>query len=255
MRAMISKKLLALAIGLTTLCSVAPAQTLNERKAAIAVQDKDRSPDALARRERSLAILKGENVPIAASLGPIVPEAKSKRRTGEEVAQRAIALLAVCVKASAPEDVAAGMLPKLKAGPFLSPQERVFVADPRPSDTVKSNLSWRAEALLVLMWALGAEDLPSPRAPLDEAGYRKLRDKAISLAEAGPSKATLRPQAEILDATDLAYRYHWAVVEARVNKTAPPAAVAPDVIMERHYALNWLIGYMGQAWDDITTDT
>jgi len=24
---------------------------------------------------------------------------------------------------------------------------------------------------------------------------------------------------------------------------------------ERHQALNWLIGYQGQAWDDITLDT
>jgi hypothetical protein len=24
---------------------------------------------------------------------------------------------------------------------------------------------------------------------------------------------------------------------------------------ERHYALNWLIGYLEQAWDDVSTDT
>ncbi|MGO7286211.1 DUF4272 domain-containing protein, partial [Rhizobium ruizarguesonis] len=24
---------------------------------------------------------------------------------------------------------------------------------------------------------------------------------------------------------------------------------------ERHYALNWLTGYMDQDWDDISTDT
>jgi uncharacterized protein DUF4272 len=27
------------------------------------------------------------------------------------------------------------------------------------------------------------------------------------------------------------------------------------VVYERHYALNWLIGYMGREWDDVTTDT
>jgi len=27
------------------------------------------------------------------------------------------------------------------------------------------------------------------------------------------------------------------------------------VTLERHYALNWLIGYMEQEWDDISTDT
>jgi hypothetical protein len=27
------------------------------------------------------------------------------------------------------------------------------------------------------------------------------------------------------------------------------------VVYERHYALNWLTGYMDQDWDDISTDT
>ncbi len=27
------------------------------------------------------------------------------------------------------------------------------------------------------------------------------------------------------------------------------------VTKDRHYALNWLIGYMEQEWDDISTDT
>jgi hypothetical protein len=45
------------------------------------------------------------------------------------------------------------------------------------------------------------------------------------------------------------------VVDARVNGRATPAGLDADVIMERHHALNWLIGYMDQAWDDVTTDT
>jgi Domain of unknown function (DUF4272) len=27
------------------------------------------------------------------------------------------------------------------------------------------------------------------------------------------------------------------------------------VVYERHYALNWLMNYLGQAWDDVSTDT
>jgi hypothetical protein len=38
------------------------------------------------------------------------------------------------------------------------------------------------------------------------------------------------------------------------NVTACNRAV-PGVIEERHYALNWLIGYFNQDWDDVATDT
>ncbi|MER9491067.1 DUF4272 domain-containing protein [Mesorhizobium sp. M0320] len=68
-------------------------------------------------------------------------------------------------------------------------------------------------------------------------------------------RANLRPQSELLDAADLIYRYNWAVMDARVNGKAAPAGLERDVVVERHYVLNWLIGYMGQEWDDISTDT
>jgi len=29
----------------------------------------------------------------------------------------------------------------------------------------------------------------------------------------------------------------------------------PDVVSERHYALNWLTNYRYQEWDQVTTDT
>ena len=69
------------------------------------------------------------------------------------------------------------------------------------------------------------------------------------------AEAELRPQAEILSEADLIYRIHWATVDARVNGAEPPAGLNPSVVYERHYALNWLIGYAGQEWDNITTDT
>jgi hypothetical protein len=67
--------------------------------------------------------------------------------------------------------------------------------------------------------------------------------------------ATLRPVAEVLDEADLIYRYDWAVVDARINNKPVPLGVDPGVVQERHYALNWLIGYMDQDWDDVSTDT
>lgn len=45
------------------------------------------------------------------------------------------------------------------------------------------------------------------------------------------------------------------MVEARVRRQPMPDDVEPGVVYERHYALNWLIGYMDQEWDEISTDT
>jgi hypothetical protein len=69
------------------------------------------------------------------------------------------------------------------------------------------------------------------------------------------SKSGIRGKMEILDEADLIYRYHWATRGAELKGKSPPAGLDPGVVYERHYALNWLIGYMGQEWDDVSTDT
>jgi hypothetical protein len=40
-----------------------------------------------------------------------------------------------------------------------------------------------------------------------------------------------------------------------MKQQSPPAGLHPGVLYERHYALNWLIGYCDQEWDEVTTDT
>ena len=39
------------------------------------------------------------------------------------------------------------------------------------------------------------------------------------------------------------------------QRAADTGSLDPGVTEERHYALNWLIGYMEQAWDDVSTST
>jgi hypothetical protein len=66
----------------------------------------------------------------------------------------------------------------------------------------------------------------------------------------------LKPQAEILDEADFIYRCHWATRQAGLDGQPPSGGLDSGVTMERHHALNWLIGYGDDAeWDDVTTDT
>ena len=70
-----------------------------------------------------------------------------------------------------------------------------------------------------------------------------------------PTSATLRPAAEVLDVLDLTYRLHWAARRARADRRGPPAGVSPGVVLERHYALRWLVRSDESDWDEVQTPT
>ena len=48
---------------------------------------------------------------------------------------------------------------------------------------------------------------------------------------------------------ELYYRLHWAAIELRLQGKKSDK-IDEGIVRERHRALNWLIGYMEQKWDD-----
>jgi hypothetical protein len=68
-------------------------------------------------------------------------------------------------------------------------------------------------------------------------------------------QAKLRSKKELLDQADLILRLGWACDEARLAKKPAPGNLSTDIVLERHHSLNWLITYMNQEWDDVSTDT
>ena len=115
---------------------------------------------------------------------------------------------------------------------------------------------WRYECAGVLLWAAGVvDDLPYPSEIIDVPVLAAIfwQHKGIGGLL---SKGFSRSQSEILDAADITLRYDWACVEARVHGKEAPASLNGDVVMERHYAFNWIIGANGGAdWDDIQPNT
>jgi hypothetical protein len=211
--------------------------------------------EAEARKARSILELEAAGVQVLPSLPPIETEAASLRRTEEEVAKRMIALAIVAVKGETGDHVMGqALIEQFGATAFLSPAEARFMADPSPSDHDRIQFTWRYEGVWVLLWALGLIDDPGP--PSDIADVPRLASILRDLGTEGVlAQARLRPQAELLDAADLIYRQHWAVRQAGLDGAPAPTGLDPSVVIERHYTLNWLIGYMGQAWDEISTDT
>ncbi|HEY4283649.1 MAG TPA: DUF4272 domain-containing protein [Chthoniobacterales bacterium] len=231
------------------------ASSLEERKQKIKEMEAKISSEALQRRARSEKVLAAEQVPINKGLPVIETEQEAKRRGKEEIAYRTLALLTVSIKGMGEEHSTIQRVVKdYGLAPYFSPKERAFIANPTPTLHERAPFSWRFESAWVLLWAMGYVgklDKPTiPCDPADAVAFMRKRKPTQFIAD-----AKLRPLSEILDQADRIYRYHWAVVDARINGKPTPAMLNPDVTMERHYALNWLIGYSDEEWDDVSTDT
>lgn len=211
--------------------------------------------DALERRDRSMAKLKSEGVPLNEWLPIIDAEKDVAPRPTREILLRAVSLLAVALKGEGLEkEHIDSITRKFQLASEFSPKEKAFIDANTPSDADKAAFTWRYEAAYVLFWALGyVEDPSPPRSPHDPAPLIRLI-KTHSLDQL-IDDAKPKTISQILDQADLIYRYRWALVDARVKGRPAPAGLNDDIAMEQHQALNWLIQYMEEDWDDISLDT
>jgi hypothetical protein len=209
-----------------------------------------------ARKLRSDMRLKAEGVPVLDWLPRIEPASRTRLRTPQEVVARVMALVAVAGKGATQEQPTLwDRFVGAAHGAVYSAREQAFLDNPIPSDHDFLQFSWRVEASVPLLWALGAvERLERPDCPIVARNILALTldDEGTTLAQ----KETLRPIEEILDEADLIYRYHWATRQAGMSGAESPAGLDPGVVQERHQALNWLICYNGEDnWDLVGTDT
>lgn len=208
-----------------------------------------------ARKRNSIKTLKKQGVPYIDHLPPIEQSHETTLRSEEEIVQRIIALAIVGVKGETGDhEFTQEVIDQFDARGFFTPKEQIFLDDLNPSETERIQFTWRYEGVHLLFWAIqifDALDWPSQITDVPKIA-ETLRDMGTDgLREL----AKLRDQKAILDQADLIYRIHWAVVDARLNGQSTPGDLDGGVVLERHYALNWLIGYADQAWDDVSTDT
>lgn len=211
-----------------------------------------------ARKAKSEEVLSQHQVKINANLPCIQDDEETTLRSAEEIARR------VCVLGIT-NYVAFGNLTGEEATQYLKSHglwndvtegEKEFLAN--PTEEKKSYETWKCEGIWILMWALKkVEDLYFPdklcsldNIPYDEYPVGPDKDPNTFITRINES----RSKSEILDAADLHYRINWACVDARINGQEI-AEVHPGVVYERCYALNWLIRYRGQEWDNISCDT
>jgi len=212
------------------------------------------TPAQLARKAKNTAAIKELGLPVSEGLPVVEEETTIKPRSAEEIAERTLAIAIAAVKGEAnDQQFVESLITRYSAKELFTPRELAFINDHSPPAQQLTDFTWQYECVHVLLWSLGhIESLKPPNEICDVPGeiaiIRDLGREKLS------STAHPRSMSEILDQADLYYRLHWAAIELRLNGKGSDKA-NEEIIDERHKALNWLIRYMGQNWDDITTDT
>jgi hypothetical protein len=210
--------------------------------------------ERVSRRDRSRARLGPPGAPVRDWLPCIENSDEVTIRSVEEIARRAVCLLIAAAKGAGLDgDFVVELVRENGLEADLTPQERVFVFNPEPPEEDLIQFSWRSEAARVLFWALGFIDalgLPSEQSSSDVLVDLLEDNTLVGLIE----NARTRSKHEILDEADLIYIAHWAVRHGQ-QTLGLGTSLDPGVTFERHHALNWLIHYEDQEWDEITTDT
>lgn len=213
--------------------------------------------DQQERRLQSENYCKTHNVPVYANPNSLFvdPEDKVTIRTQDEVVDRVLALCYIGLKSEGLEQKHLDQMDKdFNITAKLTPIEKTYATAKQPTEQQKIDANWRYESLHVLLWALGYIDtLSYPDKMCNVADDVKI---IYDLKENGfRQKAKLRSKKEILDQADLILRLDWACVSARVKGEQAPGGLDKSVVFERHHSLNWLINYLKQDWDNVTTDT
>lgn len=219
--------------------------------------------EAFERKLRSLEILKAQEIPFLQELPLIESSYEVYNRSVDEIARRAIAL---CISANFAIDVANAetkkeiraskkffekLLDSYKVRNDLSESEKKLF------ETMDKNLaiqiSWQFEGLVILYWALGIlQDISYPNVLTNPQVLSSILSEAKTYIEF-VNRCELRNVHEILDLADLTYRYDWYCVDAKLNNVDLGDKLNPEIVLERHRALNWLI--QNANWDDVNIDT
>lgn len=227
---------------------------------------------AILRKERSEKFLNKKNIKINPHLPVIEDETEAKIKSPEETVKRAVtALFATQIamdllnpQSDVKESAAffGEMLERLGLSGEPTTEEKMFFAlvnanAPQPTEKFASDMAWRIEMVIPLLWACGiiSEDLSYPDKMseyIEQARVIAACDNFDELMQ----KVNMRNPSKILDKADLLFRMDWACVDARLRGEIPSGNLNPDVVVEQHKGLNWLIGaFDAENWDKVKPHT
>ncbi|RYF55784.1 MAG: DUF4272 domain-containing protein [Comamonadaceae bacterium] len=186
--------------------------------------------------------------------------ASDRVRTTEEITQRALSLGAAVARSfDAPRKEVIAFVEGAGLLQELTPSEHSYIYASRRSAQQTVNMSWNSEALTVLLWSIGKlVCLPGPDAQCSTG------DLSDALPPYGNEpldqfRETARRRSERV-LFEMAQNIQLQHVVARQRKSntkyRPDFGFANvEIVQERHRAINWVVGYCAQDWDEVTADT
>jgi hypothetical protein len=213
------------------------------------------------RKTRTEALLKEKGIPFFSGLPCIEFEDDTELQTPEEVGIRIACLFCVVGCAFCQSDAVykkhrKKYLKKHQLWDRLSSEEHSFLSDPAPDRLSINQFTWRSEALFLLMWAVGLFGrLPWPDHQTETSQMVAIFPDLAGSPWSFIFNLELRSKPEILDASDLLYRLHWATTQAQLDGQPSPGGLHPGVVYEWHYAINWITKHDDSDWDRVSTDT
>ena len=213
------------------------------------------------RKMNSIYLLQQQEIPYTMDLPEIKSSYEVLGKSLEEVTKRAIVLCIVCNFAS---DVI-----NSKKKKYIKDSKKFFTKlleqfnvkndltreEKELFDKMDKNLaiqiSWQFEGYYILLWALGlVDEIPFPDVLVDPDEVTPIVSNCSSYKDFA-SKCLFRDVNDILDLADLVYRYDWYCVEQEAKGLEP--IINPEVVIERHRAVNWLI--TEENWDNVDIST
>lgn len=221
-------------------------------------QNNDSSPkSAHQRKKETERHLNKLNIPYIDHLPLTEEESDIKIRPAKEIAERILILTYLNYVSEVPEEreKVVNFLQTNLLWDSVSPDEKDLFEKPELTQQEEVNISWRSEAIWLLLWTIGkVEKLQLPIEQVEVSEIVSNLPEFLSDPKDFIKNVAIRPTTEILDILDLTYRLHWAARDANLKRKPIPANLSLSIIMERHYAINWVTFYADE-WDEITTDT
>lgn len=245
--------------GETEVSSFMPYKQIDEYKFFCGVL-----PEQIERRNKSIEILRERNIYTMEWLPLIESKDKCHFRTAEEIAGRAACLLVVALYSECllgekmpieeAREFVSGIMKAFDCDKYFSPKEKVYLNNYSPSEQEQISFSWQYENLIVMEWALGFIDkLDFPANICDVSLSVRIMKNFNSIGDI-LKNACMRSHDEILDENDFIFRIDWACVDARLNGLSL-SGVEAGVVQERHKALNWLVCFGDDDWDNVDIST
>jgi hypothetical protein len=210
---------------------------------------------ASERKQQTEELLKSLDIPFIDHLPLIEEENEVQIRSPKDIAKRVLILIYLCYVAEE-QGAKAEVIEFLKSEKLwdsVSADEKELFQE-ELTDKQKINISWRSEAIWLLLWTINKVDrLDLPQNEVSIPDILGCLPKPMTSTKDFIDSATIRTTSDILNVSDLTYRLHWATRNSELNNSQT-TDLNSSIVSERHYAINW-VTYYADNWDDITTDT